>query len=249
MHDHSLAAFVSEAMWEAGEFKTKEEFETHFENTIFKKLLADSFSNGIVVLCSAGNEGKVGTDVSTRVPAGLSQVQGSEDLIVVGSVGPTGQVSDFTNKDKDGRITVYANGEDVIAASNENNDGWTIGQGTSEATAMTSGLVAYFLGRPGVGDELRANGNANVARNVKRRLLKEAYAYSTGGKLILNNGELDIGKNGACSLPGSPRSNSPVRVRRGAGLVKRAGDGFDLTTTALEGLQVSFSEVRILGEC
>ena len=238
MPDHSLAGFESDTMWAGGKiFNTKEEFDTHMQNTIFKPLLKDSFDNGIVVVCAAGNDGKNNVDVSTRVPAGLAQDPSSQQLIVVGSVGETGKLSEFTNRDSNGIVTVHANGEGYIAASHQNNDGWSVAQGTSEATAMTSGLVAYFLGKPGVGDQLQMGGAGGIAMRVKNYLKSQAYQYIDGGPLILNNGEMEFAKNAVCSLPSTPTK----RELPGAGLVKR--DGFDLTTTSFTNDLVSFSGI------
>jgi hypothetical protein len=110
---------------------------------------------------------------------------------------------------------------------------------------MTSGLVAYFLGKQELSSQLRAGGRGNFAMNVKNYLISQAYRYDRRGPLIVNNGELQIYKNAACSPRGSPGGSPPVR--RGAGLVKR--DGFDLTTTAFKDDQVRFSEIQILDEC
>jgi subtilisin family serine protease len=245
MPGHSFAGFESDTMWAGGNiFKTSEEMNTHMQNTIFKPLMKDSFKNGIVVVCAAGNGGHKNVDVSTRAPAGLAQDQGElfPQLIVVGSVGATGELSTFTNKDSNGIVTVYANGEDYIAASYQDSNGWSVAQGTSEATAMASGLVAYFLGKPGVGDRLRTGETGGIAMRVKDYLKSKAYQYTSGGPLILNNGEMEYAKNAACILPSTPKRELP-----GAGLVKR--DGFGLTTTAFTNDLVSFLGIQMLDEC
>jgi subtilisin family serine protease len=245
MSDHSFAGFESDTMWAGGKiFKTREDMETHLQNTIFKPLLEDSFKNGIVVVCAAGNDGQRNVDVSTLAPAALAR-NGENffpQLIVVGSVGATGELSTFTSKDSNGIITVYTNGEGYIAASYQDNNGWSVAQGTSEATAMASGLVAYFLGKPGVGDQLRTGETGEIATRVKEYLKSKAYQYTSGGPLILNNGEMEFAKNAACSLPSTPKRELP-----NAGLVKR--DGFSLTTTAFTNDLVSFSGIQMLDEC
>lgn len=209
-------------MYQSHVFRSQEEYDNHLQNTIFNKLIEACFEAGITVVVAAGNQGKHGVDVNSRVPAALAQSSLLPDLITVGSVGSSGTISPFTNADKDGIITVYANGEDIVAADYASNDGWTVASGTSEATAQVAGLVAYFLGRSDLSEQLHQGGNAQVAHNVKQYLISQAERYTNNGPLIANNGELSILQMLTCDL--EQPSAAMLAVKRNA--------GFSLSTEA-----------------
>lgn len=214
-------------MYANGVFLSAQQEEERLKYTIFNTLLDDSFKLGITVVVAAGNQGKFGVDISQRAPAGLAQPGYYPALIVVGSVNSKGAISPFTNKDKEGAITIYTNGEDIIAADYRSDNGWSIASGTSEATAQVAGLVAYFLGRSDLQERLQQGGLGQVAQNVKNYLISQGQRYTSGGPLIANNGELVAVQ---AEIQGSScefQQGSSQNARR----VKRDG-GFTLSTVA-----------------
>lgn len=196
------------------EFTSQAQEDDPLTNSIFVSLLRDAFRNGIVVVCAAGNQGKLNVDVMDRQPAGLARASSFPQLIVVGSIDASGAISAFTNKDSTNLITVYLNGEDVVAADFRTNDQWTQASGTSEATAMTAGLVAYLLGKSAFAG--RFSGDLTQVAAEAKTLLQE-LAVKPNGFAIANNGELADFIGGVCALP------PPQLLKR---------DQFELVTTS-----------------
>ncbi|PVH74819.1 subtilisin-like protein, partial [Cadophora sp. DSE1049] len=129
------------------------------------------FQKGIVVVCSAGNHGLFGIPLNDKTP----RVHGGRNtpLIVVGATTSDenrwsgSQVIDPNN---DGILSIYANGVDVVSASFMDDDLYTTATGTSEATAQTSGLIAYLLANDVLQAQFAANGLENVALAVKNHI-------------------------------------------------------------------------------
>lgn len=91
-----------------------------------------ALAHGVVVVAAAGNGGDVGSVVS--YPAGYPGV------IVVGAVDRSGAVAPFSTRNW--TTTVAAPGVDISAAVP--GGGYATGDGTSQATALVSGVVALI---------------------------------------------------------------------------------------------------------
>jgi len=90
-------------------------------------------SRHVVIVAAAGNE----QQNSLSMPAGLPGV------LSVGAVDASGKQAWFSNSGTG--LTLVAPGVGIV--SGYANDKVVIGSGTSQATAITSGVVAYLLGR------------------------------------------------------------------------------------------------------
>lgn len=90
-------------------------------------------SRNVVVVAAAGNE----QQTTLSMPAGLSGV------ISVGAVDANGTQAYFSNSGNG--LTLVAPGVGIVSGYTDNK--LVIGNGTSQATAITSGVVAYLLGR------------------------------------------------------------------------------------------------------
>ncbi|KAI8942389.1 hypothetical protein NX059_000463 [Plenodomus lindquistii] len=99
--------------------------------------------NNIPVVVAAGNK-ETADLLNDATPQKLQRATGT--MIIVGAVGPTGQIWEGTRDDPDGHIDVYAPGEDIsvptVGGKVES------GSGTSQAAAIVSGLIAYYYGLP-----------------------------------------------------------------------------------------------------
>ena len=150
---------------------------------------------GMATVCSAGNEELFDTsaeqrDLSARVPRG----KGGADtpLIVVGnnrfdnSRYPTSQFRDAKNL---GILTLYNVGTDVDCATIATDpdtgvyDPAVTNQygiepaGTSQATAITAGMIAYFMSQPALSTRFNVNGLGGRALAIKRYLQFTANKY------------------------------------------------------------------------
>jgi len=90
-------------------------------------------SRNVVIVAAAGNE----QQTALSMPAGISGV------LSVGAVDANGTQAYFSNSGAG--LTLVAPGVGVVSGYADNR--LVIGSGTSQATAITSGVVAYLLGR------------------------------------------------------------------------------------------------------
>lgn len=90
-------------------------------------------SRNVVIVAAAGNE-----QLST-----LSMPAGIPGVLSVGAVDANGTQAYFSNSGAG--LTLVAPGVGIVSGYAENR--FVIGSGTSQATAITSGVVAYLLGR------------------------------------------------------------------------------------------------------
>ncbi|KAF8253269.1 hypothetical protein K440DRAFT_642250 [Wilcoxina mikolae CBS 423.85] len=218
-------------------------FTKHLENDAdygnlrawIEELLVKVMDLGAIVLTSAGNGGDQ-AERQAKWPTLLS----SHDVpvIVVGASDHTGIIAG--NSDQGDMITVYAPGGPVLCAygwrsqPGEDVPNFKNGDGTSEACAITSGLVAYYLALPNYpGDKRKPNPFAEHSppkglqklkdkvlgplperpKGIERqremmRLLQElAYPRLKGGpKIIYNGAPADKMKNSKeCPVPAASR--------------------------------------------
>lgn len=90
-------------------------------------------SRNVVIVAAAGNE----QSTALSMPAGLSGV------VSVGAVDANGTQAYFSNSGAG--LTLVAPGVGIVSGYTDNK--FVIGSGTSQAAAITSGVVAYYLGR------------------------------------------------------------------------------------------------------
>lgn len=90
-------------------------------------------SRNVVIVAAAGNE----QQNTLSMPAGLSGV------LSVGAIDANGTQAYFSNSG--GGLTLVAPGVGIVSGYADNK--LVIGSGTSQATAITTGVVAYLLGR------------------------------------------------------------------------------------------------------
>ncbi|KAG4439039.1 hypothetical protein IFR05_005467 [Cadophora sp. M221] len=138
---------------------------------IIGAMLPRLYQSGIVVVCSAGNFGNFELPLTDKTP----RMHGGRDtpLIVVGATTDDerrwykSQVVDLNDQ---GILTIYANGVNVLSAGYKDDDAYTIASGTSEATALTSGLIAYLISNDVLQADLMRGSLNNFASAVKAHI-------------------------------------------------------------------------------
>jgi subtilisin family serine protease len=141
------------------------------QTDIIGSYLTRLYGQGITAVCSAGNKGAFNSPLNDKTP----RLHGGANtpLIVVGMADsngnrdPRSQVIDPLNA---GILSMYAIGVDVLSASFTGDDIFTIATGSSEATAQTAGMAAYFLANDLLQANFALNGLAQVGTNVKAYL-------------------------------------------------------------------------------
>ena len=103
------------------------------DSPVLDDAVSYALSHNVVLVAAAGNEQLD----ALSMPAGLPGV------LSVGAVDATGTQAYFSNSGNG--LTLAAPGVGIISAYS--GDNLVIGSGTSQATAITSGVVAYLLGR------------------------------------------------------------------------------------------------------
>jgi type VII secretion-associated serine protease mycosin len=163
--------------------------------------IAYAISKGVVVVASAGNDGdskspkKVDKDGLTR----LSYPAAFPGVIAVAAVTRGGAAAGFS--DRNASVQVAAPGADVVGAGPGNS--YWIGEGTSQAGALVSGVVALIRaryrglppalvaqaitastrGRPAAGyDERVGFGEVNAAAALAAADRLQGYRLAAGGK-------------------------------------------------------------------
>ncbi|KAH7362816.1 peptidase S8/S53 domain-containing protein [Plectosphaerella cucumerina] len=176
---------------------------------VFQILMPLVWSKGIVALASAGNDhrsGDINNDVyqiDYKLPRGVGGTD--TPLIVVGNNQfdntryPTSQFLDRTSK---GVLTVYNVGTNVdcaVRGRHPNGEYIDVNQdnlttygveppGTSQATAITAGMVAYWLGDPVLHAQFMVNGVSGFAREVKRHLVNTAIKFKWNTAVAIGDG-------------------------------------------------------------
>jgi hypothetical protein len=167
----------------------------HYDNrfsSLFEIILTLEISKGVVAVRSAGNRQldaipDTVKDLSFQTPRVLGGF--TSPLIVVGNAmfngsrSPSSQYQDMGNK---GILTLYNVGSGVECAVKQpgadsaNPDlgqSWGIEpSGTSKATAITAGMIAYYLSDPALSTTFLAAGPPGVAPAVKAFLISNSMA-------------------------------------------------------------------------
>ncbi|KPM41386.1 hypothetical protein AK830_g5169 [Neonectria ditissima] len=148
----------------------------------FEVYIPQLIDEGIVPVCSAGNAHDNANPAASDLSANTPRAAGGSDtgLIVVGNAqydGTRHSTSQYLDSFRKGILSLYNVGTMVDCAvldprvSNPNDmqgTYWrTENPGASQATAITAGMVAYYLADPVIGPQLRAVGISRVAANVK----------------------------------------------------------------------------------
>ena len=107
-------------------------------------------------------------------------------LVVVGNADSTGNryiTSNWNDTNNAGILTVYAPGVDILCAVKTNTNAWgKEPPGTSQATALTAGLMAYYLSDPVLYAQFNAGGPQNMPMRLKQHLIAVSTAQKgTGG--------------------------------------------------------------------
>ncbi|RAH81716.1 hypothetical protein BO86DRAFT_399552 [Aspergillus japonicus CBS 114.51] len=163
------------------------------QQDVFDKYLQWFYDLGIAVVCSAGNDA-----AQQRDPAQLDlnylypRGKGGADtpLIVVGNAlfdNSRNPNSQFRDNDQRGILTLYNVGTNVDCATVGYNDqGVDTSQlnvyavepaGTSQATAITAGMIAYYLSQPDLRAQFMANGLGSMSKAIKTYLQNTANQY------------------------------------------------------------------------
>ncbi|PYI31449.1 hypothetical protein BP00DRAFT_474956 [Aspergillus indologenus CBS 114.80] len=163
------------------------------QQDVFDKYLQWFYDLGIAVVCSAGNDA-----AQQRDPAQLDlnylypRGKGGADtpLIVVGNAlfdNSRNPNSQFRDNDQRGILTLYNVGTNVDCATVGYNDqGVDTFQlnvyavepaGTSQATAITAGMIAYYLSQPDLRAQFMANGLGSMSKAIKTYLQNTANQY------------------------------------------------------------------------
>ena len=99
------------------------------------RLLSDE---GIIIVVASGNEGN-DMDITPQYPASYNIA----NLISVGSINKYGNISSFSNYGEN-KLDIFAPGEDILAASYDNNTGYTSNYGTSFAAPIVAGTISIL---------------------------------------------------------------------------------------------------------
>jgi hypothetical protein len=150
-------------------------------------------------------------------------------LVVVGNADHTGnrhESSNWVDKNNKGILTLYAPGVDILCAVKTSTNAYAIEPpGTSQATAVTAGLMAYFLSDPVLHTQFTAGGPENMPMRLKQYLIE----VSTQQKGIggwgdantdhiprLSNGEnVECSENVVQGAPAVPAYVSPSETATG----------------------------------
>ncbi|KAL2135249.1 hypothetical protein VTI74DRAFT_9234 [Chaetomium olivicolor] len=190
------------------------------------------FNMGVAAAASAGNYAdKPSFAAYATLQAHTPRRNGGANspLVVVGNADKDGKrypSSNFRDEANEGILTVYMNGDDILCAVKDNTNAWAKEPaGTSQATAATAGLMAYFLSDP----ELRAQFVEGGVQNMPMRLKQHLVAVSTAQKGIGGWGDPDTdhiprlatGENVECNSnviqgsPPVPQYQSPPQTATG----------------------------------
>ncbi|KDN71796.1 hypothetical protein CSUB01_12370 [Colletotrichum sublineola] len=152
------------------------------KRSILDLLIGDLLRNDVVVVTASGNDFKrARQDKPYDYPAALGPTM---DVIVVGAVDITGQRAYYSVGTED-QLTVSALGDALCAWASRVMPMRTT-QGTSNAAAVVSGVIALWLSQPEYKDRLQVPGKA--AANVKKMVEEMAYRRAKNGPTVIWNG-------------------------------------------------------------
>ncbi|KAK3308375.1 peptidase S8/S53 domain-containing protein [Chaetomium strumarium] len=136
------------------------------------------FELGVAAAASAGNLANNADAADfARLEAHTPRRNGGADspLVVVGNADESGNryvTSNHVDTHARGILTLYAPGVDVLCAVKTATNAWgKEPPGTSQATAATAGLMAYFLSDPALRAQFTAGGVGNMPMRLKQYLI------------------------------------------------------------------------------
>lgn len=208
------------------------------------------FKTGVAAAASAGNWANVqGRELFATLEAQTPRRNGGADspLVVVGNADQTGnryEASNWVDTNNAGILTLYAPGTDILCAVRDGTNAWNIEPpGTSQATAVTAGLMAYFLSDPALHAQFNDGGAWNMPMRLKQYLVQVSTAQkgiggwgdpNTDNVPRLSNGEnVECDANVVQGAPPVPAFVMPPQTATG----KRLG-----TSVVSEGLSVVLPE-------
>lgn len=185
---------------------------------IYINALADI---GVAAAASAGNyAGVTGLEDFATLEAHSPRRNGGANhpLVVVGNADPTGnryRTSNWVDTHGRGILTVYGPGTDVLCAVKTDTNAYGVEPpGTSQATAATAGLMAYFLSDPALHAQFVAGGVGNMPMRLKQHLVSVATAQKGVGGWGDENTDyvprLANGENVECGGEGVVKGGPPV---------------------------------------
>lgn len=153
-------------------------------NSLVNAKLQQLLDAGVMLVASAGK----GENIDTITPAGYPGV-----FTVAASSKDDCEVFDFHGVNK--KLDMYAPGQDVIAASAIQNDGFSLATGSSPAAAMVSGVASLVAGlfdtEPTV-DDVK---DALLKDATSSALLVNSMVSSEENRLLHRPDSLDMPKN------------------------------------------------------
>lgn len=140
-----------------------------------KQLLESCWIHDIITVIAAGNGANRDDSLDEATPQNHGTT--NNGLITVGAVTKEGVLMPITTFDKGegGSMTVYAVGEEVVAATHQNNDDTQSGTGTSFAAPAIAGLAAYFASLPSLSGRWTTR---SVSTQMKEYIVNHAYVRS-----------------------------------------------------------------------
>jgi hypothetical protein len=176
-------------------------------------------------------------------------------LVVVGNADHTGnryESSNWVDKNNKGILTLYAPGVDILCAVKTATNAFAIEPpGTSQATAVTAGLMAYFLSDPVLHAQFTAGGPKNMPMRLKQYLIEVSTQQkgiggwgdeNTDNIPRLSNGEnVECSENVVQGAPEVPAYVSPPQTATGKVLA---------TSVVSEGMNVVLpAALRVSSPC
>lgn len=182
----SFSAGIPVGQWATEYHNTPEQSST---TDPWHAVLPALFAQDVVVVCSVGNNGdpndsaeSILSDTPRRYA--MPGMVGAGKLIVVGATDNTDAIWRLSNK-YHSIIATYAPGVSVPCANI--NMGYKLESGTSVATAITSGIIAMYLGRqdlvPRIGG---AGGFAAGVRQLVMDIAEEVFDGVAGTVAVAN---------------------------------------------------------------
>jgi cerevisin len=179
--------------------------------------IAGAIDEGIHVSVAAGNDGADACNISP------SHLGGSNSAVItVGSVNIKNAVSSFSNIGK--CVDIYAPGEQVLSAWNTGDAVINFLSGTSMATPLNSGVMAYLMEK----DASLAQDPAKLKATILSMARKNVITGNTGGSanLLLSNGV-----NGGVSPAASKRTVTGNPVSWAKDMVSNLGQRWVVEST------------------
>jgi hypothetical protein len=141
------------------------------------------FDLGVAATASAGNwANRPDLAEFAKLEAQTPRRNGGTNspLVVVGNADQSGnryESSNHVDTNNAGILTLYAPGTNILCAVKDNTDAWNIEPpGTSQATALTAGLMAYFLSDPVLHAQFVDGGVQNMPMRLKQYLIDVSTA-------------------------------------------------------------------------